>query len=277
MDSYGSHINLNNSKSLEKYNIHVILVPPNLTGLLQPLDVAVNRSFQQYYETKYDSYINHALSDAKLQTKKGNIKVPNYKEVSDWVVEWISSKDAEFVKKAFVVCGIVEKINFNLEDLHKPLREILNDPFDFDYFLEKNSNIFKNDLEFFDDDENTDDFYMPQSDVTSFMDCIAYKSEWSGNLTDFINLFAEQLIEVIVDSSLTQDCVDNENFDIIRRGEVSTSNVEIYCTTILKNWNISLVDLDENFNELATFLFEVENPDKTVKMLRHNNCYMVKK
>jgi hypothetical protein len=61
MDSYGPHITLAQSKKYEKRNIFIELVPPNMTGVLQPLDVAVNKSFQDSFGTCYDTYIADAL------------------------------------------------------------------------------------------------------------------------------------------------------------------------------------------------------------------------
>ncbi|ETP45954.1 hypothetical protein F442_07739, partial [Phytophthora nicotianae P10297] len=79
---------------------------PNLTNLLQPLDVAVNRSYQEFYRSKYDAYIGRALQDPLLQTKAEN------------------PKTAEDVKKAFTLCGLVAKEEFEMDKLHAPLKGI---------------------------------------------------------------------------------------------------------------------------------------------------------
>jgi spore coat polysaccharide biosynthesis predicted glycosyltransferase SpsG len=76
IDSYGPHINLAKSEKLEKRNIFIELESPNKTGVLQSLDVAVNKSFQEAFEIE-----NH-----DMQTK-----VPNYVIVSNWVVDWANA------------------------------------------------------------------------------------------------------------------------------------------------------------------------------------------
>jgi DDE superfamily endonuclease len=83
IDSYGVHLNLAKSKILEKHNVFVAIIPPNMTNILQPLDVAINRSYQEYYQICCDGYIAQALEDTCLQTKAGNPKVPSYMAVSN--------------------------------------------------------------------------------------------------------------------------------------------------------------------------------------------------
>ena len=77
IDSYASHLKLARDEDglLEQSNIFVKIVPPNLTGLLQPLDVVVNRSFQSSFERHFEEYMMQAECDEALKTKQGNIKV----------------------------------------------------------------------------------------------------------------------------------------------------------------------------------------------------------
>jgi hypothetical protein len=104
MDSYEPHITAQ-SKKYEKRNILIELVLPNMTGVLQPLNVAVNKSFQDSFETSYDTYI---------------AKAPNYEIVSNWVVNWEKEFESNIIVKAFTKCGIGSILdNFNIANFLK--------------------------------------------------------------------------------------------------------------------------------------------------------------
>lgn len=63
LDSYDTHVKFvgTNAQRYARKNVYFMLIPPCMTGLLQPLDVAINRSFQQYYGDKYSEYISDTL------------------------------------------------------------------------------------------------------------------------------------------------------------------------------------------------------------------------
>ncbi|KAE9007485.1 hypothetical protein PR003_g5671 [Phytophthora rubi] len=73
IDSYDRHVKLADSKRLEGFNVFFLVVPPNMINILQLLDVAVNRSYQEYYRDQYDKYLGKALKDPLLQTKAVNL------------------------------------------------------------------------------------------------------------------------------------------------------------------------------------------------------------
>jgi hypothetical protein len=93
-----------------KGNIFISIMPPNLTNILQPLDVTNNRSFQAFCTTCYDEYIGKAQEYPNLQTKAGNPKVLGYLMVST------------YSRNAFKICVLVSKEAIGLDVLHPPLK-----------------------------------------------------------------------------------------------------------------------------------------------------------
>lgn len=143
LDAYGTHKNFEakNENYFKQKNIFFLIIPACLTGLLQPLDVAVNRSFQQNLAHQYDAYLVETIADEKNRTKAGNIRIPDKKSVSQWVLNWTDSSSCEFIANSFVVCGFVHPDEFSVADLHEPLRECFSDDFEEEKWLEKYGNL----------------------------------------------------------------------------------------------------------------------------------------
>jgi hypothetical protein len=124
-DSYSVHLKFvreSLSQDYEENKIFFKVIPPGMTPILQPLDVAVNRSFQQHFNDSYIEYLREAVINPIMQTKHGNVKTPNYKQVSDWVMRWIKSKSSPDISKAFDVCGLVPFAEFQPTALHQKLK-----------------------------------------------------------------------------------------------------------------------------------------------------------
>lgn len=124
-DSYSVHLKFV-KESLSQYTDEKIffkVIPPGMTPILQPLDVAVNRSFQQHFNDSYIEYLREAISNPAMQTKQGNVKTPNYVQVTNWILRWTQSKSPEDIANAFDVCGLVPRNEFKITVLHEKLKD----------------------------------------------------------------------------------------------------------------------------------------------------------
>ncbi|GBG81698.1 hypothetical protein CBR_g32692 [Chara braunii] len=119
IDSNGPHSKLTENDCLKGMNIHVLVVPPNMKRILQPLDVAINSGFLQYYTKMHDAYVSP-------QTMAGSPKFPSYEMITAWVAEWVKLRKADEVVNSFRVCGLVPKQDFDLDALHPPLKALFD-------------------------------------------------------------------------------------------------------------------------------------------------------
>ena len=127
-----------------------------MTGLLQPLDVCVNRSFQAHYEQQYVNYLQQFFtnesdsSKSTTATKLGQIRVPDYAKVAEWVTSWKDSFHVQDDKNPFNVCELVHANDYTASDLHRPLREL----------VEKNCSVLEWESAFTDEIEEMRDLFL---------------------------------------------------------------------------------------------------------------------
>lgn len=236
IDSYDCHIKLANSKELEKSRIYIVIVPPNLTNILQPLDVAVNRSFQAYYSSKYDEYIAKALDDTALQTKQGNPKVPKYSTVCQWVLDWMESKNAAQIQNAF------PRSEFNVEALHPPLKDLLKSDFDVDNWNQLYSSAYllspSTGKELFEDVYEHPIWFFPTDEKDSFYKCICKKKQ----IIDEITAYKLELIAFMRQLEEIRDLTDDEYFDQLRKEGSTVASAELFAVSKKENWSINVKD-----------------------------------
>ena len=135
LDSYGSCLKVDAGKWKNLYNIHIIFIPKNMTNILQPLDVVLNRSFQQFYDKQYNGYLDTALEDRTLRTTNRNIKISSYSLVSKWCSDFSQQYDSNLIVKAFSCCGI---IGSNSNEINSKLKEVLSgNPFNLEVEVDK--------------------------------------------------------------------------------------------------------------------------------------------
>lgn len=265
MDSYGPHVKLANSKKYEKHKVYIKLIPPNLTPLLQPLDVAVNKSFQTTYNDLYNKYIETAITSESLQTKSGRPKVPSHGVISDWVLKWASEFAAESIRKAFICCGIGVGA-FQPEDLHHPLRELYDKHFNQSDWLQNNELMAAPDNV----EPNFLDLFIPDEQDGSFYKCVHYKLKVG---IDFKTWFTDYIKEIIniIKAEFYGDIMDTSDIELISKGEV-VSEVEIVAFSSKEDLKVIIHVLDTESNDTDQIIY---GPDKmnTIHFYMYDNHY----
>ena len=127
MDSCGSHIKEEVSESLHSHcTTKVLVIPPKMTSVRQPLDVSLNSSFKA---ALHRGWLDWLINGPKEMIAKGDRQRPSYQAVVDMVLKAVHSLSPESIKKSFLVCGISaegEKVPEN--ELNEHLKQLLMVP-----------------------------------------------------------------------------------------------------------------------------------------------------
>ena len=127
MDSYGSHIKEEVSESLRSHcATKVLVIPPKMTSVLQPLDVSLNSSFKAALRR---GWLDWLINGPKERTGKGYRRRPSYQAVVDMVLKAVHSLLPESIRKSFrvyVIAAEGEKVLEN--ELNERLKQLLMAP-----------------------------------------------------------------------------------------------------------------------------------------------------
>lgn len=102
LDSYRGHLTDGVKKQLKEGKSDLAVIPGGMTGMLQPLDVVINKPFKTHMRRLYSEWIR----THQETTKTGRPKRASLPEVCRWILEAWRCISAEFVTKSFKVTGI---------------------------------------------------------------------------------------------------------------------------------------------------------------------------
>ena len=88
---------------LAENNIRLELVPPRMTGIVQPADVCWFSSLKKHYHRLWSEWFQN---DPKAFTKSGNLKSPGYQMAIGWISLIWRYLNFEIIKNRFDMCGI---------------------------------------------------------------------------------------------------------------------------------------------------------------------------
>ncbi|CAI7871938.1 unnamed protein product [Closterium sp. NIES-54] len=104
LDSYRGHLTPEVKKKFGELNLVPAVIPAGCTSEIQPLDIAVNRSFKAAVRQLYQEWFEREGVDTL--TKKGNIKKPPVELTLKWISAAWKSVPKELIQRAFLTCGI---------------------------------------------------------------------------------------------------------------------------------------------------------------------------
>lgn len=262
LDSYGSHLKFLNEETQQKFqrrNVYFKFVPPSLTGMLQPLDVCLNRSFQKSFDDKYTEHLERALKETTNRTSKGNIRTPSYMDLSTWCFNWAEGLQDEMIQKAFISCGLVEPSLFKINDLHTPLRDCFTDVSQ-DEWMETHGSVLKEDAldEFV---EVGQDFYKAIYN--------AIDGEDVSNFESWKTLMIEEVINFVSGHHEICSVFGNDEVKSIREGILTGTNIEWFAISKLLKMDIKLSE-----KEATTLLFKgAESTDENIHIYVQDKTY----
>ncbi|ETK74460.1 hypothetical protein L915_18750, partial [Phytophthora nicotianae] len=234
-----------------------------------PLDVAVNRSYHAFYRNKYDDYMSRALVDPTMQTAAGNPKVPHYKTVAEWTLDWVASRRVDVIKKAFTLCGVEPKTSFNRDKLHQPLKYLLASDLDMEKWHESYQHI----LDEADDREQlcvaAPSLYLPDNETSSLFYCLLF------GVSIAVDDFVYELVSYMKNLEDLSGLIDELYLDELQQENTDPGEFEIHAASRLHSWNVVVTAVDKDCKVVSKFTYEVENPVKTVHLARSGSYFAV--
>ena len=104
MDSFRAHIKKSLLKNLKRlHKTDVAIVPGGMTPLIQPLDVAINRSIKAKFSAKWKDWMKD--TQKRFQITKIKEKI-TYSLIVNCISEIVHDIDNELVKNSFRMCAI---------------------------------------------------------------------------------------------------------------------------------------------------------------------------
>lgn len=259
LDSYAVHVKFVNEKGqdFKTKNIHFAVVPARLTGLLQPLDVCMNRSFQQYFNDRSCEYQAESLRDGSNKTKLGNIKMPSANLVTKWSADWCETKTAEQIRKAFESCGLVPREEFDIEKLHEPLRNVYKLEMSTNEWIEKYSSLVSETRVVL--AEHCQVFRGTHAFLRAVYECQEGLDEaWE----DWLKVALAKIDDFLKDNELTKTIYHSgEKATILAGSEMTHGFLEVFASSELFEFSVHIIEIDSNDKPKSRFMFGGEKAE----------------
>ncbi|CAI7763548.1 unnamed protein product [Closterium sp. NIES-53] len=121
LDSYRGHLTDGVKAKFGELNIVPAVIPAGCTSEIQPLNVAVNRSFKaavrQLYQEWFESEGVDCLTERVFPCVAGNIRKPPPKLTLKWISKAWKAVPKELIQRSFLTCGISNALDGSQDNL----------------------------------------------------------------------------------------------------------------------------------------------------------------
>ena len=112
-DQFRAHLTDEVKRSLKESDTISTVIPGGLTGMLQPLDVSLNRPFKTHMRKQWTLWMADGMAE---RTAKGNFKRPPLPIVASWAKNAWDMISKEMIKKSFLKCCISNALDGTEDD-----------------------------------------------------------------------------------------------------------------------------------------------------------------
>lgn len=203
-----------------------------------------------------DDYQNDSLCNDNNKTRKGNIKMPGTDLLTKWTHEWCEGVSADSVKKSFDLCGLVPKAEFDINNLHTPLKEIFSLQYNVDVWLKTHAEIVS------DPHLVLDDTWHIVDGPHSFLCAIQFIIGDTSETEKFIIELADTLVKEIASDDLTAMLFCDEEKATLRAGlQLTSGYFEVFKVAQIFQKRIHLIITSSSYLPLDRFIFGDEGND----------------
>ena len=141
LDHYRPHMSEEVKQIASQRCTDLVFIPAGCTSIAQPLDVSINKPFKDNLRAQWVKWMQTAE-----RNQNGNLRQPTRQNLLNWISRAWESIDEEIIIRAFLYCGISNKLDGSEDDLASDKIPSLDE----DNLGEEHLNLL------FDDDDNSD-------------------------------------------------------------------------------------------------------------------------
>ena len=112
-DSFRVHLSNPVRRTLQSLNTECAVIPGGMTGILQPLDVSINKPFKDRLRNKWQHCM---ISGEHTLTASGRMRKAELNVICNWIKQTWNEIPTEMIQKSFLKCCITNALDGTEDD-----------------------------------------------------------------------------------------------------------------------------------------------------------------